>query len=92
MRTSSGSIRVMKISQKISDPPGIAEIDDGEGGEGGDEDLAQGDAGGEDEAVQQLPAEIDAAPGFRQILDEMAPRNQRHGHQIDRAQIVARRR
>jgi hypothetical protein len=68
MRTSTGSIRVMKISQKKSMRQRKAEVDDGVGRQDRDGDLADRDRQRHDQAVQQHASrpgapEACAAPG-----------------------------
>ena len=58
----------MKISQKMHDAAAIAEEDEREGRQAGDDDLAERDAAGEEDAVDDLVAEIGARPCLGDVL------------------------
>ncbi|MGZ2455012.1 hypothetical protein ACVINH_000038 [Rhizobium anhuiense] len=68
-----------------------AEIDDRESRHGRKHDFAGTDRRGEDDAVEQLVAEVGANPGGLGVFPEMRARRERQRHAIDRFQIQRRR-
>ena len=67
----------------------VVEIDDREGRQRRERDLAGGDAAGDDQRVQHDAVEIALLPGRRHVLEEMAARQQRHRHLVDGVEVVA---